>query len=100
MRVRACLHTIASACLTLASYVCTHVFVATVAHVRKCNDEGRALMMRDVKVLQAALDNLLRRNLLPSSTLSLSYAQTYVAALCLPPEQVCETDFTRWCLAD
>ena len=58
------------------------------AHVKKCNDEGRSLMTRDVKVLQAALDNLLRRNVLPPSRLSLSHAEAYVAALALPAEQL------------
>ena len=45
-------------------------------------------MTRDVKVLQAALDNLLRRGSLPPSKLSLARAEAYVAALQLPPEQV------------
>jgi len=58
------------------------------AHVKKCNDEGRALMARDVKVLQAALDNLLRRSMLPQSKLSLSHAEHYVLALALPPDQL------------
>ena len=45
-------------------------------------------MCRDVKVLQAALDNLLRRNMLPPSRLSLAYAEAYVVALALAPEQL------------
>ena len=49
------------------------------AHLKKVNDEGRALMQRDVKVLQAALDNLLRRNLLP------------------PFKTPCRMAFKRWC---
>ena len=36
------------------------------------------------QVLQAALDNLLRRNLLPAAHLSLSYVEDYVAALAVP----------------
>ena len=56
------------------------------AHIKKCNDEGRALMARDCKVLQAALDNLLRRNLLPPAKLSLVHADKYVAALSMSPE--------------
>ena len=42
-----------------------------------------------LKVLQAALDNLLRRQMLPSGArLSLGFADAYVAALSLPPEQL------------
>lgn len=56
--------------------------------IKKCNDEGRALMLRDVRVLQAALDSLLRRQLLPSTAnLSLGYVDAFVAALSLPIEQ-------------
>lgn len=58
------------------------------AQIKKCNDEGRALMARDIKVLQAALENLQRRGVLPNQKLSLAYAATYVAALHLPAEQV------------
>lgn len=57
--------------------------------IKKCNDDGRALMLRDVKVLQAALDNLVRREQLPrTAKLSLSHADTYVEALSLPVEQI------------
>ena len=39
-------------------------------------------------MLQAALDNLLRRGLLPACRPSLALADRYVAALSLPPEQL------------
>ena len=52
-------------------------------------------MMRDVKVLQAALENLQRRGSLPPSKLSLVHAETYVGALQLPAEQVLE-----WAMAN
>jgi hypothetical protein len=59
------------------------------AACKKASDEGRALMLRDLKVLQAALDNLLRRQLLPTgAALSLKHAETYVTALAMPPEQL------------
>jgi len=85
--------------LKLPTHVHTAILEEAVAHIaeqlveafsqiKRVNDEGRNLMQRDVKVLQAALDNLLRRNLLPPSTLSLAHAEAYVAALSLPPDQL------------
>lgn len=61
--------------------------VDSYAAIKKCSDEGRISMTRDVKVLQAALDNLLRRGSLPASRLSLARAEAYVGALQLPAEQ-------------
>ena len=58
------------------------------AHIKKANDEGRALMTRDVKVFQAALDNLLRRNLLPASELSLVLVEAYAGVATLPCDQL------------
>lgn len=54
---------------------------------RQVNDEGRLHMSRDVRVLQAALDHLQRRRLLPPGPLSLEFVDTYIAALHLQPEQ-------------
>lgn len=51
------------------------------------NDEGRALMSRDVRILQAAFDNLQRRRLLPTNNLSLAYVDAFIAALHLEPDQ-------------
>jgi len=45
-------------------------------------------MMRDIKVLQAALDNLVRRGMLPAQKLSLARAEAWVSALSLPPDQL------------
>ena len=46
-------------------------------------------MNRDVKVLQAAIDNLLRRGLLPAECeLSLRHAEAYVHALTLSADQL------------
>jgi len=58
------------------------------AAAKKVNDEGRALMTRDIKVLQAALDNLTRRGALPAQKLSLGYAEAWARALSLPAEQL------------
>ena len=52
------------------------------------NDEGRALMVRDVKVLQAALTNLIARGTLPAKQLSLAYAEGWVSALSLPEKEL------------
>lgn len=60
------------------------------ANLKKVNDEGRLHMSRDVRVLQAALDHLQRRRLLPPGPLSLEFVDTYIAALHLQPEQVLE----------
>jgi len=45
-------------------------------------------MVRDVKVFQAALDNLVRRGSLPANDLSLSHAENWVAALTLTSSQL------------
>jgi len=39
-------------------------------------------------VLQAALDNLQRRNLLPPAKLTIAHAEAFVAALVLPTDQL------------
>jgi len=64
--------------------------VEAYAAAKKVNDEGRALMTRDLKVLQAALDNLTRRGALPAQKLSLSFAESWVSALSLPVDQLAE----------
>ena len=66
----------------------THVLLDDFCAVKKMNDEGRATMSRDVKVLQAALDNLQRRGALPSQKVSLAHVDAFVQALHLPSEQV------------
>ena len=85
---------LASPALKIPRGVHTALLEAAVAHiaeqlveayaaVKKANDEGRALMARDVKVLQAALTNLISRGALPAKSLSLLYAESWVGALAI-----------------
>eukprot|EP00900_Chrysochromulina_parva_P005119 jgi/Chrpa1/14608/Chrysochromulina_OHIO_Genome00023056-RA len=62
--------------------------VEAYAAIKKTTDEGRALMQRDVKVLQAALDNLVRRGALPAQRLSLRHTEEWIGALMLPVNEL------------
>jgi hypothetical protein len=79
------------AVLEEATRAMAELLVESYVALKKVSDEGRALMMRDVKVLAAALDNLQRRGMLPAgASLSMAYAESFVHALSLPLDSLLE----------
>jgi len=68
----------------VVAFICEQL-VDGYSHIKKCSDEGRALMSLDVKTLQAALHKLFPALLLP-----MGYVDSYIKAFYLPPDHILE----------